>query len=235
MLNDPTARFALFNTIKLAVSFVVTVNILGLALALALNRTLRSRFLLRSLFFLPVVLSPLATAFIWRYLFDFTGPLNRILASAGLGGLRRIWLADPTWSFWAIFVVLVWQFVGLTMVIYLAGLQGIPEEIEEAAAIDGASTFQRIRQVTIPLLAPAMTVALELSLIYGLGVFDQVMALTGGGPAGATETLSTQVYKQTFVFGRYGLGTSLALLLTLLITAAAMTQLVVLRRREREI
>lgn len=121
------------------------------------------------------------------------------------------------------------------MVMYLAGLQGIAEEIEEAAMIDGASPTQRFRFVVLPLLAPALTVSLELSLIYGLGVFDQVMALTNGGPAGATETLATQVYRQTFVFGRFGYGTALALVLTVLITVAALTQLAVLRAREKEI
>lgn len=235
ILADRVIRGALLNTIKFAVLFVVTVNVLGLALAVGLHRGLKMRHVLRSLFFLPVVMSPLATSFIWRFLFDYTGPLNAALKGLGLASAQQAWLAHPTWSFWAIFVVLVWQFVGLCMVMYLAGLQGIAEEIEEAAMIDGASPTQRFRYVVLPLLAPALTVSLELSLIYGLGVFDQVMALTNGGPAGATETLATQVYRQTFVFGRFGYGTALALVLTVLITVAALTQLAVLRAREKEL
>lgn len=235
ILADRVIRGSLLNTIKFAVLFVVTANVIGLALAVSLHRTLKTRNVLRALFFLPVVMSPLATSFIWRFLFDYSGPLNRMLKAVGLASAQKAWLADPTWSFWAIFVVLVWQFVGLCMVMYLAGLQGIAEEIEEAAMIDGASPWQRFRHVVFPLLAPALTISLELSLIYGLGVFDQVMALTGGGPAGATETLATQVYRQTFVFGRFGYGTALALVLTVLITAAALTQLAVLRAREKEI
>ena len=92
---------------------------------------------------------------------------------------------------------------------YLAGLEGIPEELDEASAVDGASTFRRFRKVTLPLLAPAITVSVTLSTIYGLGVFDQVLAVTGGGPVDASETLATQIYKQTFAFGRFGYGTAL--------------------------
>jgi raffinose/stachyose/melibiose transport system permease protein len=235
ILSDRVVRGALVNTITFAVLFVTTANLIGLALAVGLHRALKTRHVLRALFFAPVVMSPLATSFIWRFMFDFNGPINRTLKAAGLTTLQKAWLADVRWSFWAIFIVLVWQFVGLCMVMYLAGLQGIPEEIEEAAMIDGATSFQRFRKVTLPLLAPAMTISLELSLIYGLGVFDQVMALTNGGPAGATETLATQVYRQTFVFGRFGYGTALALVLTVLITVAAVVQLIVLRSREKEI
>ena len=112
------------------------------------------------------------------------------------------------------------------MVMYLAGLQGIPEELDEASAVDGASTFRRFRKITLPLLAPAITVSVTLSTIYGLGVFDQVFALTGGGPVDASETLATQIYKQTFAFGRFGYGTALSLVLTVLITVLAVAQLV---------
>jgi raffinose/stachyose/melibiose transport system permease protein len=118
---------------------------------------------------------------------------------------------------------------------YLAGLEGIPEELDEAAAVDGASAFRRFRRLTLPLLAPAITISVTLSLVYGLGVFDQVLALTGGGPADASETLATQVYKQTFSFGRYGYGTALALILTVLITAFTLAQLAILRAREKRI
>ena len=110
------------------------------------------------------------------------------------------------------------------------GAAGDPEELDEASAVDGAST--RRFKITLPLLAPAITVSVTLSTIYGLGVFDQVFALTGGGPVDASETLATQIYKQTFAFGRFGYGTALSLILTVLITALALAQLVVLRARE---
>ncbi|GHF45217.1 raffinose/stachyose/melibiose transport system permease protein [Deinococcus metalli] len=234
IFSDPAARGALLNTVKFAACFVVLTNIIGLCLAVALNQHLRTRFLLRTVFFAPVVMSQLATAFIWRFLFDYSGPINGALDGIGLGALKKTWLANPTWSFWAVVIVLVWQFSGLAMVVLLAGLQGIAQEVEEAAQIDGATSWQRLIRITLPLLAPALAISIQLSVISGLAVFDQVMALTGGGPLGATETLATQVYKQTFVFGRYGYGTALALLLTVLIAGAALIQQLVTRRLERE-
>ena len=232
IFNDPASRGALEHTLELAFSFVLVSNVLGLALALALNRTVRTRGLLRALFFAPVVMSSLAVSYIWQFIFSFSGPLNGGLGRIGLDSLKRGWTGDPNWALWTIFVVLVWQFVGLSMVMYLAGLQGIPEELDEASAVDGASTFRRFRKITLPLLAPAITVSVTLSTIYGLGVFDQVFALTGGGPVDASETLATQIYKQTFAFGRFGYGTALSLILTVLITILAVGQLAILRARE---
>jgi raffinose/stachyose/melibiose transport system permease protein len=235
ILKDPASRGALEHTLELAFAFVIVSNVLGLALALALNRTVKSRGLLRALFFAPVVMSSLAVSYIWQFIFSFNGPLNHGLDRVGLDSLVRPWTGDPTWALWTIFVVLVWQFTGLSMVMYLAGLQGIPEELDEASAVDGASTRRRFRKITLPLLAPAITVSVTLSTIYGLGVFDQVFALTGGGPVDASETLATQIYKQTFAFGRFGYGTALSLILTVLITVLALAQLAVLRARENRL
>jgi raffinose/stachyose/melibiose transport system permease protein len=235
IFRDAASRGALEHTLELAFTFVVVSNVIGLALALALNRTLKTRGLLRALFFAPVVMSSLAVSYIWQFIFSYQGPLNSTLGSLGLSSLKRAWTGDPQWALWTIFVVLVWQFVGLTMVMYLAGLQGIPEELDEASAVDGASAWRRFRKITLPLLAPAITVSVTLSTIYGLGVFDQVFALTGGGPVDASETLATQIYKQTFAFGRFGYGTALSLILTVLITILALVQLAVLRSREKRL
>jgi raffinose/stachyose/melibiose transport system permease protein len=146
--------------------------------------------------------------------------------------LEQAWLGDPQWALWTIWVVMVWQYSGLTMVIYLAGLQGIPDELLEAAAVDGASAWMRFRRVILPLLAPATTVCATLTLIFGLRVFEQVIALTNGGPVNASETLATQVYKQTFALGRFGYGAALALVLTGLIAVLGLAQLTLLRTRE---
>jgi len=235
IFEDPASRGALEHTLELAFAFVFVANAIGLGLALALNRTLKTRGLLRALFFAPVVMSSLAVSYIWQFIFSYTGPLNRTLGAVGLDSLQRPWTGDPDWALWTIFVVLVWQFVGLSMVMYLAGLQGIPDELDEASAVDGASSWRRFRKITLPLLAPAITVSVTLSTIYGLGVFDQVFALTGGGPVDASETLATQIYKQTFAFGRFGYGTALSLILTVLITILALAQLAILRAREKRL
>jgi raffinose/stachyose/melibiose transport system permease protein len=235
IFNDPTATDALVHTVELAVVFVVGVNVLGLAFALAINRALKTRHFIRALLFAPVVLTPLATSYIWGFVFQTDGPVNAALGSLGLESLQRTWLGDPTWALWTIVIVFIWQNTGIAVLIYLAGLQGIPEELDEAAAVDGASAWYRIRRVTLPLLAPAMTVNITLALIQGLRAFDQILALTNGGPLNATETLATQVWKQTFVNGRFGYGAALAVVLTLLVAVAALIQLALLRANERRL
>jgi raffinose/stachyose/melibiose transport system permease protein len=232
---DPPARAALWHTLELGVCFVVIVNAIGLTLAIALNPAVKTRHFLRALFFAPVALSPLAIAFIWQWIFDYRGALNRLLAGVGLGSWRHVWLGDPSTALWSILVVMVWQFSGLAMVLYLAGLQGISDEVHEAALVDGASGLFRLRKVVLPLLAPAITVSTTITLIIGLRVFEQVMALTHGGPVDATETLGTQVYKQTFFLGRFAYGAAFALILTTLIAVLALTQLALLRKNEERL
>jgi len=233
--RDTTARGALWHTLELAGCFVVAVNAIGLTLAVGLNRAVKSRHVLRSVFFAPVAVSPLAIGFIWLWIFDYHGALNRLLADMGLGSWRHAWLGDPSTALWTILVVMVWQFSGLAMVLYLAGLQAIPDELCEAALVDGASGWLSLRKVVLPLLAPAMTVSATLTLIIGLRVFDQVFALTEGGPVGATETLGTQIYEQTFYLGRFGYGAALALILTALIAMLALAQLAFLRMNEQRL
>jgi raffinose/stachyose/melibiose transport system permease protein len=235
IFGSDAARGALIHTLELAVCFVVCVNVAGLVLALGLNRAVRTRNFLRAIFFAPVVMSSLALAYIWQFIFDYSGPLNKLLEAVGLASWQRAWLGDPGWALWCILVVLVWQYAGLTMVIYLAGLQGIPAEMDEAAAVDGATVWTRFRRITLPLLAPAITVNATLTLIIGLRVFDQVLALTNGGPFHATETLATQIYSQTFAVGRYGYGSAYALILAALVSTFAITQTVILRARESRI
>lgn len=233
--SDATARGVLWHTLELAGGFVALVNALGLVLALALDRTVKTRHLLRALFFAPVALSPVAVAFIWQWIFATQGGLNRVLDAVGLQSLERAWLGDPSTALWTVLVVLVWQFSGLAMVLYLAGLQGVPQEIREASLVDGASTWFRFRKVVLPLIAPAITVSVTITLVVGLRVFDQILALTDGGPVTASETLASQVYKQTFYLGRFGYGAAFALILTALIAVVALALLQMLRLNEQRL
>lgn len=232
IFKDPTLLGSVWNTLFLAFGSVILTNVFGLGFALAINRTLKSRYILRTLLFLPVVLSPLAVAYIWKFIFQFNGPLNGFLAIVGLGDLQKVWLADPTWSIWAILFTVVWQQTGFVMVIYLAGLASVPVEIEEAAALDGAGLWHRFVHVTVPAIRPSIAIASTLGIIQGLRIFDQIFALTAGGPAGATETLATQVYKQAFSLGQFGFGSSLALVLTLIILVFAILQQYATRDRD---
>lgn len=234
IFSDPTKIGALWNTLFLAFGSVIITNVMGLAIAVALNRTLKSRYVLRVLFFMPVVLSPLAVSYVWKFIFDYNGPFNGFLTMIGLGDAVRPWLADPSLAIWVVLVVISWQNTGFAMVIYMAGLAAVPIEIEEAAAIDGAGLWQRFWHVTLPSIRPAVAIATTLGLVNGLRVFDQIMALTGGGPAGATETLATEVYKQSFALGNFGYGAALALLLTVIILVFAVIQQRVTAPRREE-
>jgi raffinose/stachyose/melibiose transport system permease protein len=224
IFSTPELTGALVNTLLLAVGFLVLANVLGLLFALALNRTLKTRYILRTLLFMPVVLAPIAVSYVWKFIFAFDGPLNQTLGAIGLQGLQHDWLADPHLALAAILVVMVWQSIGFTMVIFLAGLATVPVELEEAAALDGAGHVMRFRKITVPLIQPSIAIATTLTLIQGLRIFDQVLALTGGGPANATQTLATEVYQQSFVFGSFGFGAALALLLSLLILVFTVAQ-----------
>jgi len=224
IFSNPDALGSLEHTLELGFSFVILANVLGLALAVGLGSALKSRNFIRALFFAPVVLTPLATSYIWSYIFQYTGPLNGFLSALGLHSAEQTWLGSPTWALWTILVVLVWQNTGLSMVIYLAGLQAIPAELDEAAAVDGASAWYRFRRVTLPMLLPAILINLTLTMVYALRVFDQILALTDGGPFGASDTLATEVWKQTFVDNNYGFGAALALLLTVLVAIIAAAQ-----------
>jgi raffinose/stachyose/melibiose transport system permease protein len=232
ILSDEQALGSIGNTLLITVAIVVVQNGVGLLLALGVHARIKSRTLLRVIFFAPVVVSPVMVAFLWKYIYNPApgAGLNGLLATVGLPG--QDWLGDPSLALWSVVGMVVWQNAGYSMVIFLAGLEGVPEELHEASMIDGASTVQRFRFVTWPLLAPALTINLMLSTIGGLKLFDQVFAATSGGPGYATETLSTVLYKQAFVFGNFGYSTAIALVLALFVAAVSLVQIYYLRSRE---
>ncbi len=231
IVGDKKVFGSIGNTIFLAISFLIITNVVGLIFALALNRGIKSRYILRTLLFLPVVLSPLAVSYIFRFIFQVDGPFNSVLGAIGLESWQRPWLADPTWAIFTILAVMVWQNIGMAMIIYLAGLATVPIEIEEAAAIDGASAWQRFRHITFPLIQPAVAISTTLALTTGLRVFDQVQGMTRGGPFGATDTLSTVIYRETFANSHFGYGAALSLIFTVIVIAAAALQLFITRDR----
>ncbi|WP_433185993.1 carbohydrate ABC transporter permease [Actinoallomurus sp. CA-150999] len=234
LFHDERAVGALKNTLLLTVAIVVVQNGIGLLLALGVHARIKSRTALRVIFFAPAVVSPVMIAFLWKYVYnpDPHAGLNGLLGAFGLGGLRQDWLGNPSLALWSVAGMVVWQYAGYSMVIFLAGLEGVPADLHEAAMIDGAGRFQRFRYVTWPLLAPALTINVMLSTIGGLKLFDQVYAATGGGPGYSSETLSTVLYKQAFVYGKFGYSTAIALVLALFVAAVSMIQIAYLRGRE---
>jgi raffinose/stachyose/melibiose transport system permease protein len=233
MTRDPDAVQAIWHTLLIAVSITVVQNGLGLLLALGVNTMIKTRNLLRVFLFAPAVITPIVTAYLWRNLLGPDGAVNSLFAAVGLGSWRQNWLGDPDLALWSIVGVIVWQFAGYSMVIFLAGMQSIPREIYDAAAIDGSGPVRRFWSVTRPLLAPAFTINLMLSIIGGIKLFDQVYALTGGGPGHATDTLSTLIYKDAFTLGEFGYSIALAVVLTVIVAVASTGQYLVLARNER--
>lgn len=224
---------ATLRTVFLAAVTVLMINFFGLLLALALHGELVGRNFLRVLIFAPAVVSPLVIGFLFKYIFGKPeiGAINGLLKSLGLAQVD--FLGQPTTAFWVIVVVVVWAGTGVTMVIYLAGLQGVPQEVLEAASIDGAGPFQRFWYVIRPLLAASFTINLMLGLIGGLKIFDQIFALTNGGPAGSTHTISTLIYQQFQQYGFWARSAALAVLLALAVSVLALVQFTVLRRQEK--
>lgn len=231
--RDPDARQAIWHTLLIAVAITVIQNGVGLLLALGVNSAIKSRNILRVLLFAPAVVTPIVTAYLWRNLLGPDGAVNSLLGAIGLDGWQKDWLGDPQLALWSIVGVIVWQFAGYSMVIFLAGLQSIPREIYEAAAMDGSGPVHRFWYVTRPLLAPAFTINLMLSIIGGIKLFDQVFALTGGGPGHATDTLSTLIYKDAFTLGEFGYSIALAVVLTVIVAVASAGQYTLLSRNEK--
>lgn len=230
MFGDIQVRSAIRTTLIIAFSLVAVKVALGLLLALAVNSNLKSRNWLRLVFFMPVVLTPIIVSYLWKYIFSNNGTLNTLLRTVGLDPLR--WLGDPTLALVSVIIVTSWQSVGLSMIIFLAGLQAVPPELDEAARIDGATPLQRLWYVTLPMLAPATTVCVVIALIQGLRFFDQIYALTRGGPGYATETLSTMIYRISFQFGEFSYGAAVALVFSLIVAVIVLPVMQFLRRRE---
>lgn len=234
ILEDSAAQNALVNTVVIAIAFTVIQNILGLALAIGLSARIKSAGLLKIVFFAPVVMTPVVVAYLWQFILAEQGPLNSVLRAVGLGGLAQPWLGQTGTALASIVLILVWQFAGYSMVIYLAGLEGVPEELYEAARLDGAGRLRIFWSITLPLLAPAVTVSVMLSLIMSLKMFDQIFVLTGGGPGGSTHTLSTLMYRDAFTYGNLSQGIALGMLLFVLVTFISIIQYRSLRRREKK-
>nr|WP_201002239.1 sugar ABC transporter permease [Paenibacillus glycanilyticus] len=224
---------ALKNTLILSVTLVLLENIVALLLAMLVDQVRWLKSILRSIFYFPVLLSGIVMGFVWAIIFNYNfGVISQLLDRMGMGALKIDWLGNPSYALLAIIITTVWKGSGYYMIIYLAGLQGIPPELHEAAAIDGAGRWKQFRHITFPLLAGAMTVSVMLSMIGALKIFDQIAVMTDGGPGFATETLTYIVYKVGFGELRQGYGTALSLVLFLLILIVSLIQVKLLRKRE---
>lgn len=221
-------------TLKYVMFMVVLQNAFALLLAVFIESRRRSRVWFRTIFFMPNMLSMIIGGFMW--LFIFTRVLSYIAEYTVFGFLDRSWIGDPAYSFYAILIVSLWGGVGYLMVIYIAALQGVPQQMKEAAEIDGANAVQTFRHVTLPMILPAVTVGVFVTLNSSFKVFDVVYALTGGGPGRATQVIALNIFEEAFnMNNRYGYASAKAMILFLIVFLITLVQLLIMKRREVEV
>lgn len=214
---DPVFWKAFGNSVIWVVLSLLIPMVLGLLLALALNRRIVGRNLMRSVIYIPAVFASITVAAMWRWIYNPTlGLVNQGLEAVGLGDWAQSWLGDPKIALYSVFAASVWQAVGFPMVLFLAGLQSVPPELVDAAKIDGAGTWQVFRNVTLPALRPTTVVVVILTIINSLKVFDLIVGMTGGGPAQSTQVLALWSYTQSFTNHSFGAGGAVATVLLVL-------------------
>jgi raffinose/stachyose/melibiose transport system permease protein len=230
-LTDPTFQGSILHNLGIVGLSLAIQGPLAIGVALLLNRPLRGRAFIRLLIFVPYVVSEVVAALAWKLLLQPEGPFDGFLSSIGLGGLKQLWLADQEFVFWTLFFVLSWKYLGFAIILFLAGLQGVPDELSEAAQIDGASWWQIQRHITIPLLAPTVRIWAFLSIIGSLQQFDMVWVLTGGGPVNATSTMATYMVQYGFQRSQLGFASAVAVILFIVsLVFALLYQRFILRR-----
>ena len=216
-------RNALWFTVKFSVVSVLTINVFGFGLALLLTKGIRGTNLFRTVFFMPNLIGGIVLGWLWQVILNYG-----VLARYGVTLVTSEW-----YGFWGLMVVMLWQQAGYMMIIYISGLQSIPGELSEAAAIDGASAWQTLRYVKLPMLMPSITICTFLTLTNGFKLFDQNLALTGGMPSNRSQLLALNIY-DTF-YGRAGwegAGQAKAVVFCLIVVAIALLQLRLTRTRE---
>lgn len=232
VLSDEVFTDAVVHNLVIVAGSIVVQLPLGLAIALLLNRRMRGQGLLRTIIFVPYVLAEVIAGVVWFQLLQPQyGLVDAALAKIGLHGPEEGWLGTPEFALWTVLVVLTWKYLGLAVLLFLAGMQGVPEEIYESAQLDGASWWQIQRRITIPLLGPTIRTWCFLSMIGSLQLFDMVWILTGGGPANATTTMATFLVNEGTKRHNYGIaGAASVILFVIAFVMALAYQFFVLRR-----
>ena len=228
VLRDALFRTGVANTVIFAVSAVVVQMILGFALALLTTRIARARVLYRTVFILPILVPGIVIGAIWKLMYNFDfGVLNQLL---GVIGVRPIdWLGNGATALAAVIAVDVWHWTPFVFLLMLAGLESLPQDVYEAARVDGATFFQELRYVTLPLMLPTIVVTMLFRIIVGVKVFDEIYLLTGGGPGTATEVVSYTIFRRFFTEGQTGYGSAMSVIVlfglaVVFIVARAATQ-----------
>lgn len=215
VLDDSSVQTAIKNTLIFAVAIVIVRNILALALAVVLSKPLKTKTFLRTMFYIPSVLSYVVVGIMFNALFQMDGTINQVLNFLGIE-CNREWIASADTALFTVIVEDVWKWTGFHMMIYIAGLASIPQDFYEAAKIDGASAWKQFRYLTLPLLIPALTINITQSVIGGFRVFEQVLTLTKGGPGHESTVVGMMIYEY-FGRGFYGKATAITMLLSIVV------------------
>jgi multiple sugar transport system permease protein len=232
LFTDQEFITALRVTTILTLIVVIVPNVLGLAIALLLDKRGRLYNALRSVFFTPVILSSVVVSIIWSRLLDADGPVNQGLRALGVDHPPG-WLSDPQFALYSVASIVCWQMLGFCVVIYLAGLQGVPTDLLEAAAIDGAGPVRRFRAVTWPLLAPSLTINTVVLLISAFKIYDYIKVITNGGPgAGTTATIAFNVLQTGIDANHAGYASAMAIVMLVIVATATAVTLRLLQKRE---
>ena len=236
ILQDPTFLEALKHNVIIAVLSLVLQGPIAVGLALLLNRRMRGQSVIRVLIFVPYVISEVAVGLGWSLMLQSGGAANGLLEKIGLGDLRQDWLSDPNIAIWSLLVIITWKYIGFAVILFLAGLQGIPEELSEAASIDGASYWQVQRTITLPLLGPTIRIWAFLSIIGSFQLFDLVYIIWGQYVASTagTSTMATYMVSNGRNAGSYGYGSAVAVVMFLISLFVALLYQRFLLRRDTE-
>lgn len=231
LLGDEGFRNALWFTTKFAVVSIVLINAIGLGLALLVTQKLKGSNIMRTVFFMPNLIGGLILGFIWQFV--FIQGFDAIGQAVGTEALQG-WLSTTRTGFWGLVILTAWQMSGYIMIIYIVHLEGIPEDLVEAAQIDGANVFQRFRHIIFPLVAPAFTVSMFLTLSNSFKLYDQNLSLTGGAPYNSTQMVAMNIYNTAFLENKMAYAQSKALVFFIIIAVISLTQVYYNKKREVE-
>jgi len=218
-------------TFKLAIVSTVVVNVLSLIMALGLNSNIKFKSALRGLYFIPNILGALVVGYIFNYFFTYILPA----ISNMLGGNGTSMLASTRWAWFAIMIVCAWQSIAMNTIIYISGLQTVPEDVYEAASLDGAAGWAKFKSITLPLIFPFVTINMVLCMKNFLMVFDQIVALTQGGPAQSTESISYLIYNNGMSGGQFGFQSANAVIFFIVIVVISVSQMKFMGSKEEQL
>ena len=229
LFRDSEFMASIWFTTKFAVVAIILLNVFGLGLALLVTRNIKTNNFMRTIFFMPNLIGGLILGFIWQFIFiSVFGNLGDLLGIEALNG----WLSTTGTGFWGLVILTTWQMAGYIMIIYIAYLENIPKELIEAAKVDGASSFQRFKNITFPLVAPAFTISMFLTLSNSFKIYDQNLSLTNGGPFNSTQMVAMDIVKTAFTENKMAFAQSKAVIFFIIVAAVAITQVYYNKKRE---